>query len=292
MARKTRTRRGTRRGNTRAAAPSGPKRITALPTAPTQPSEDIGDYTWLLYGERKIGKTSLASCFENPYFIMFEPGGGGLSIKQDYVQHWQQFIDIIDLLEKQPDYCATVIIDTGFMCYERCFEYCLDELGITSPRDEGWGGAWKFIEKEFRNQVQRIQGAGFGLVVTAHSELREITHRSGIKYDKVVTQLSKQAMRHFAGTMDIIAYYHYDENGDRVITIRGTSDVEAGSRCSKHFKYTNGAPVEFIPMGNTEKEAYENLVSAFNNKLQPPAEKEGSSRVRTTKRKPRNRRRR
>jgi hypothetical protein len=236
------------------------------------PSTAIGDYTWLLYGERKIGKTTLAAQFEAPFFIMFEPGGRALALKQVFIQSWSEFLQVISLLEKNPAYCQTVVIDTGFMCYERCFEHCMKELNITDPRDEGWGNGWKFIDKAFRDAHQRIEALGLGLVVTAHSELREVTHRTGIKYDKVVTQLSKQAMRWYAGTLDVIAYYHYDEEGNRALTIAGSADVEAGSRCGGRFKYADGTPVSKINMGTTPEEGYANLVNAFNNNLQPPRE--------------------
>jgi len=283
--RRKQTRRQTRSTGRATTAPAQPKAIQQLPTAPSVPSENVGDYTWLIYGERKIGKTSLCARFDDPFFIMFEPGGRGLRLRQQFVQNWDQFLDVLALLEAQPDYCRTVVIDTGFMCYERCFQAGLKEMGIDDPRDAGWGSAYKLIEREFISAYERLEAIGTGIVVTAHSEMREVTHRSGLKYDKMVTQLSKAANRWFAGTLDVIGYYHYDEVANRVLTIAGTSEVEAGARCEGHFKYEGtGNPIETIPMGTSPDEAYANLVKAFMNELPEAPIKGDGSRPRKSRR--------
>ena len=45
-----------------------------LPTAKTQPKPDLADLTVLVYGQTKIGKSSLCSRAESVLFLATEPG--------------------------------------------------------------------------------------------------------------------------------------------------------------------------------------------------------------------------
>jgi len=65
--------------------------------------------------------------------------------------------------------------------------------------------------------------------------------------------------------VDIVAYYQYI-GSDRFITIRGCEGLVAGSRCSANFKTPKGEAIWHIPAGDNEEEAYENFVTAFQNK--------------------------
>jgi len=252
------------------------KRITnsvdiSLPDEATEISDSMEDYTWLIYGERKIGKTTIFSEFDDAIFIMFDPLNKGLSIRQVYCPTWKHFLALLTKLEKKlkvdPDYCKMVVIDTGYMCYERCFGYKVQELGIIDPRDKAWGAGWKAIAQEFMLAHDRIFQMGIGLGVTAHSQISEVKRRGGESYDKLSVQLGGQALKFYIGLVDVIAYYQYTKDGAREMTIAGDSFIEAGSRVQEHFKYTNGEPIRNIPMGKTHMQAFKNLTKAFNNEL-------------------------
>jgi hypothetical protein len=195
-------------------------------------------------------------------------------------------------LEGDPDYCDIVIIDTGYMAYELCFDFCLRKLKITDPRDEGWGSGWKLIEREFRNEQMKILNAGFGLGVTAHTEMKTLKTRQGVEYQKLCIQLGGQAGKFYNSFADIICHFQYDEKGKREIILRGDNLVEAGTRTKENFFFTDDTPIMTLPIDFTgekdpAKEAYKVLVKAFNNQLDRKEEAdnvEKTSRIRRSRR--------
>lgn len=234
-----------------------------LPSEVSSPSEDLGDYTTLIYGEKKIGKTSLAAQFPDALFLMFEPGGKGLRIFQREIRTWKDFTGYLKLLG-ETDRFKTIVIDTIDLAYERCFQHVCWIEGFTHPQDEAFGKGWKAIETEFRTQLTKLLQSGRGVVFLSHADEREFQERTGSKYNKIIPSMPKQARTFIAGVVDIIAYYGY-YGKDRLMTIQGSDTVDAGHRIGEAFRTTTGEHVHSIPMGRSPEEAYANLIKAFGN---------------------------
>lgn len=236
----------------------------------SMPMSKFSDYDFMIYGPRHVGKTTLFSEFEDPFFMMWEPGGKALAIKQLAIPSWEVALDVLQSLKSKKGYCKTVVMDTGYMAYERCFEWTLKKFGVISPQDKSFGTVWKFIEKEFREFHFKIKDIGMSLGITAHSEVKEVKEKSGVSYDKLQTQLSSQAQRLYKGIIDVTGYYNKSKDGTRVLTIQDDSFIEAaGNRAEGHFLYKDThLPIAEIPMGKNKKEAYQNLLKAFNNQLE------------------------
>lgn len=252
-----------------------------LPEKAAMPGEKFEDYTMLIYGERKIGKTSLLAQFKKPFFFMFDPEAVAVKVKQRYCPTWTHFQVYIEKLrkklEKNPDYCRTVVIDTGYMAYERCWDWCVNEMGIEDPRDKSWATGWKFIEREFRRVHNDLFDLGLSFQVTAHSDIREKQTKSGEKYDRITAQLGGQAHKFYMSPANVVAYFHYNDDGKRVLALKGSADLDAGNQISGHFLYKGtNKPVREIPMGKSPEQAYDNLINAFNNKLEKPSKKGGN----------------
>jgi hypothetical protein len=234
-----------------------------LPTELSEPSHDIGDYSFLFYGSKKIGKTSLAAQFPKALAFMFEPGGTALRLLQQPCPSWAHFKQSIDKLTV-PCVYKTFILDTASVLYDRCMEYACAKAGIEHPSDEGYGKGWDKVKKELTAQLSRIMLQDAGLIALAHDKVQEVETKSGRKFNKIMPNLTGQAESYFAATIDVIGYYHIDDN-QRWLQIREDDFAMAGCRCEENFLTPDGQQIFKIPMGNSPQEAYANLLKAFNN---------------------------
>lgn len=255
----------------------------SLPDTESTPSDRLCDYTILLYGSKKIGKTSMASQFPKALSMMFEPGGKALTMKQVPCQTWAHFKQYLDLIDGDPDYCDTIVVDTGKIAYDRCMSYVCTKAELEHPGDEGFGKGWNRVEKEFSSTMSRaLLREGKGTLILAHAKTEEVETKLGRKYNKIVPDMSGQASSFFSGVVDIIAYYHIEDD-ERWLQIREDDYAVAGCRPENNFIAKDGFPVYKIPMGTSAKEAYKNFVRAFNNEQEesyaPDSIKAGEKRI-------------
>lgn len=243
----------------------------SLPTSKSEPVETVEKATWLIYGEKKIGKTSLASMFDGAMFLMTEPGGKGLSIFQRDVLNWKEFCEYNRLLSKSKDF-NTVVVDTSDNLYKLCFEHVCKTQGVDHPSEAGYGSVWDKIRSEFRREVSRLMMSGKGVVFISHAKVARFERRSGTAFDKVTTTMQAAASEIISAYVDIIGYYGY-QGRKRYLTIAGSDALESG--CRLKYNFWCGTPLEAdrvhsIPMGKSEEQGYANLVKAFENKQTDP----------------------
>lgn len=234
----------------------------SLPLSLSVPKTSLSDYSILLYGQEKIGKTDLAAQFEENFFMMFEPGARALSVYQAEIQNWTEAEQYVALLKKEKDRFRTLTWDTCDIAYNMCLKQtCIDE-GFDHPSDEGYGKGWSKVNSRFAELVNMSLKLNRGVIFTSHAAEKEITTRLGDKYSRIVPTMSGGARNVIEALVDIWIYLYYDKAGERWMRIRGNDQVAAGHRLQNHFK-----GIERIPMGRNAKEAYTNLVAAFENNL-------------------------
>jgi len=237
-----------------------------LPTTRSEPKPELGDYTWLIYGERKIGKTSLAAQFPEALFMMFEPGGKGLSIYQVECPSWDAFKGYLKALKGTSQY-STIVIDTIDIAYERCVQFVGRREGFDHPSDNNdFGKTWSIIKQEFTSTILELIATGRGVMFLSHATESEFQEASGGKYNKIIPTMPGQARKFVTGFVDIIAYYGYYGH-DRLLTISGSDMVDAGHRVDGHFVSSEDPKqrIHSIPMGASAAEGYSNILDAFNN---------------------------
>lgn len=243
-----------------------PSMELTLPTDRSVPSTALGDYTTLLFGEKKIGKTDLSAQYPSTIHLMFEPGGKAQSIYQVPIRHWREFQGYVKLLEKDKRF-KTVVMDTADIAYKYAFEFVAQREGFDHPSDEAYGKGWTAIRDEFSKWILRLLGTGKGVVFISHATEKEIKMRGGDTYDRISPTLATQPRDILEGMVDLWFYYGYDGER-RILTIQGSDHVGAGHRLKNNFLY-NGRPLREIDMGASAEEGYANLIAAFNNSYTP-----------------------
>lgn len=233
--------------------------MVKLPEKKSKPVDSLLAYSMLLYGREKIGKTTLASMYEDALFLMCEPGGKSLEIYQIPINNWSEILEVLKLLKENPGKFKTIVIDTVDLAFHYCQDYVCKSLAISHPSEEDYGKGWAAVKDEFSRVMTEIQKIGRGVLFISHAEEKEIRRRSGEVSDRIQPTLSKQGRRVLEPMVDIWAYYCYTPDGKRELIIRGDADIAAGCRITNHF-----VGISRIPMGTSEKEAYKNLLQAFN----------------------------
>lgn len=241
------------------------RKQSILSTTKFKPAQTLWHYPLLIYGEKKIGKTTLLSMFPKAHAFMFEPNDSYELYKND-ILIWDDFLDLVpQFLQGEHDF-ESCWLDNGRNVYDLALQYAGRVHGFTHPGEQNdRGSAWSKVFTEFSLPIRQLMQSKYGFAVTCHEYEKEIETRNNRTFIQVVPDLSASAARLFCGEIYNIFYYHYEET-TRFLQIHGDDYVMAGHRMKGHFLTPKGERVHRIPMGDSEEESYENLIRAFDNK--------------------------
>jgi hypothetical protein len=198
----------------------------------------------LIYGNPKIGKTTLLSGFPNMLILATE--SGQKSLKVDYVDitSWKQFKDEIvpELLKskKLKDKYSSLGIDTIDILANLCIEYVCDEADIDHISEEKYGKSYDRLKKEFEREINKLFMSSYGLVFTSHTKIQELSSFGG-STSKIIPTLNNQCRSILIPKLDIIGCIQIktikDDEGKykdiRVITFSPSAFLEAGDRTGR-----------------------------------------------------------
>lgn len=242
-----------------------------LPTEYEMPDVDLSDFSLLIHGEKKIGKTTLAMQGGKVLVLQFDPAQRCYKRMELVVRSWEEFLAILKKLEKaSADMYDRVVIDGAEIWYSMCQKFICENLGIEHPGDEDFGKGWQSLRDTFTAAVTRMLHLPYGVWFLAHSQWKEVKNRHGRKTDKLVPRLPSQAEEVLNGRVD--GWFAYDyEDGDRVLILQGDEMTGAGHRMDSvdatHFRSKAGSRIRYIKVGNSPQDAYARLEDAFNNTL-------------------------
>ena len=205
-----------------------------LPTEKRTPIADLSQEIVLVYGQPKIGKSTFLSNFPNAVFISTEEGLNHLSVFEITIKKWQDFVDAVGALEKEPTRFQTAVIDTVDNLYLFCRNYIYqvnttDDKEVKHETDMPYGKGWDEVDAEFRRVLTRLsQIKTMGLAMVSHSEEKEVKKPGHTTTDtKICHTLPNRARKIILPMADLILYMGMEE-GERVIHTKPTTEYEAG----------------------------------------------------------------
>ena len=209
------------------------------------------DYTWLLHGPPKIGKSTLCALLKDPttkkapFFFRFEEGTKGLTTYGCSPVGWEAYKNYLRNLWKmrrkmKNDFPFNYfIMDTVDLQFKQCHAYISKKHKITHASDMEWGKGWEFLVDEFARVSAFVQKFNVGVILISHSKEAEIKTRT-MSVTKMQPTLTGTCRRVILPAVDIIGYCSYDTLEDisdaekfkarRIIRFDPSEEWEAGDR--------------------------------------------------------------
>ena len=263
------------------------KQKIRLPDEKTTPLNDMLAHTYLIFGSKKIGKSSLMARFPDTFFLPTEKGLDLQSVFQPVdednnpivLRDWLALKKWARLACRDGRYSA-ICIDTIDQAYRLAFKYICDREGIRHPQESEWGKAWGFITDEMIALIEMIAlDYDLGLFMLSHTASKTIERFDG-EIEVFQASLGGKTGEYITGAVAFWAYYGY-KGKQRRLWLAGSDGLDAGTRFENNFlDAETNEPLEYIPMGNSPDEAYENFTAAFNNEIELERKEKRTSRRR------------
>jgi hypothetical protein len=210
-----------------------------LPTSATRPKTSLSDLTILLYGQTKIGKTSLCAQAEGALFLATEPGLNALEAYQVPIQTWEDLRNACGELSEGKHPFKTIIIDTVDNAYKFCADHVLKQLKIEHESDLGYGKAYAMVNNEFQRVLTKLAFLPYGLFLISHAKEVEVERTR--KHTRIVPTLPEKARKIVLAMADMVLYCDLEvenrEDGKqrvrRVIRTKPSIYYEAGDRTGR-----------------------------------------------------------
>ena len=209
--------------------------MALLPTEKRKPKQRLEDFSILLYGSPKIGKSTFCSQMDHPLFLATEPGLEALEVYEVKVPDWKTFLQACAEISQGNHPFKTIVIDTVDNLWKACSEYVRDQLDIMHESDLAYGKGYAMVKEEFFRVLRKLSLLPYGLVMTSHEDLVEVKTRTAT-ITKAMPTLPKSGRDIILGWVDMILYAHSvttDSGEIRVIRTKPSENWEAGDRTKR-----------------------------------------------------------
>ena len=236
---------------------------------PTTLSRDLTGYLTYIYGEPKVGKTTLA---RDMGALILACENGTRAMTGAFTMQMRSWSDIRNIMRlckdpKMKERYKAIAVDTVDIAGALCDKYVCSQLGISTLGEGGWTkNGWAIFKKEFEEVFRTISMEGYAVLFISHAKDKEFKNPDGTSYNKIVPTASSSINEIVKGMCDIIAY-GYQEMGtnNRLMVLRSDGSIEAGSR----FTYIDSV----IPFG------YQHLIDAINRAIDEEERQAGAGSV-------------
>jgi len=211
-----------------------------LPKQKTTPKVSLSDYTTLIYGIPKAGKTSMCAEIPDALFLSCEPGTNALSVFEIPIRSWSEFLEACKAIEQDRNKFKSIIVDTIDAAHRFCSEHVCRQNNVKHESELSYGLGYSLVSSEFWRVINKLASLPQGLILISHATEKEIETRTG-KYTKIVPTLPDKVRRQIVGLTDFILFFDLQQSQDkdgnvewkRIIKTKPAKDYEAGDRTGK-----------------------------------------------------------
>lgn len=148
-----------------------PIRAKGLNIKQSEGKVSIYKTTWLVIGPPGVGKSTLASGFEDALFLVTsEKELTRLNVPYLLIESWEQLMDITDeLCNNRANYpYKFVVVDFIDAIFTMCDVAVCEKLKISHKTDAGYGKGTDTIDTYFKKWVTQMVAADYGLIFISH----------------------------------------------------------------------------------------------------------------------------
>lgn len=221
-----------------------------------------------VYGASYVGKSTVFDSLDNVLFINTDGNYDmyhnpyvyiGKTVKMQgrmkiEKSAWENFLEVIDELEKKENTFKYVCLDLAEDLREHCRVYLCDKLKIQHESDSAYSKAWDMVTTEFNQAIKRIKAAGYILLINSKEVAREINEKSGAKYTTFNPNLPEKAANVLAGMVKLTTRIYVDDKGERWFNLEPNPHWFGGGRFNFKVDRCNLSVSELLKAINEAEE--------------------------------------
>lgn len=209
--------------------------MSLLPTVKSKPKTEWENFTTLIYGAPKTGKSTLASQFDHPIFLATEAGLNSLETFNVAIDSWDKFLEVCGEIAQGKHEFKTVVVDTVDNLFSMCSAYICKKNNIQHESELDWGKGWKLVKEEFARAITKLSLLPYGLLLISHAEPEEIKTRTGT-ITKWRPTMPRQAKEKVLPMCDFIFFCTIEtttEGERRFVCTKPSENWDGGDRTGK-----------------------------------------------------------
>lgn len=201
-----------------------------------------------IYADSYVGKTTFVDQIDNLLFVNTDGNienttSPVVRIKDEIVKNgrmttkvraWQNFLDLVEELEKKENDFKVIALDLIEDLYEHCRLYMYDKLGVEHEQDAGFGKGWDMVRTEFLSTIKRLKNMGYRIIYISKELKTEINLKNGAKITSYGPNMADKVANVLAGTVTLTVRAFMNNRG-RFLQLAKEENIFGGGR----FNFVN-----------------------------------------------------